>query len=234
MTRPSWLGRAVRNRHRHAIEQASRRWRGAAWPWSSAISRGSCLECAATSGDAPRAAVTRRCPQTHPGTLARAPSGRGRPGRRCATGASASRQLFQCRRSCRPRGGSSARRRPTGGRRRHFGLTRAGHAAGGARGVDRRRPVPVAGVRVRAAAATRRPPSYDRNLTRARAPSARRRSACPPARRASGGPRRTLDAARPPRRARRRPAGRRRLHLPGASAPKSRRCLRPASSPRHA
>jgi hypothetical protein len=26
-TRPSWLGRAVRNRHRHAIEQASRRWR---------------------------------------------------------------------------------------------------------------------------------------------------------------------------------------------------------------
>ena len=27
MTRPSWLGRAVRNRHRHAIEQASRRWR---------------------------------------------------------------------------------------------------------------------------------------------------------------------------------------------------------------
>ena len=28
MTRPSWLGRAVRNRHRHAIEQASRRLRG--------------------------------------------------------------------------------------------------------------------------------------------------------------------------------------------------------------
>ena len=28
MARPSWLGRAVRNRHRHAIEQASRRWRG--------------------------------------------------------------------------------------------------------------------------------------------------------------------------------------------------------------
>ena len=28
MTRPSWLGRATRNRHRHAIEQASRRWRG--------------------------------------------------------------------------------------------------------------------------------------------------------------------------------------------------------------
>ena len=28
MTRPSWLGRAVRNRHRHAIEKASRRWRG--------------------------------------------------------------------------------------------------------------------------------------------------------------------------------------------------------------
>jgi len=28
MTRPSWLGRVVRNRHRHAIEQASRRWRG--------------------------------------------------------------------------------------------------------------------------------------------------------------------------------------------------------------
>ena len=28
MTRPSWLGRAVRNRHRHAVEQASRRWRG--------------------------------------------------------------------------------------------------------------------------------------------------------------------------------------------------------------
>ena len=28
MTRPSWRGRAVRNRHRHAIEQASRRWRG--------------------------------------------------------------------------------------------------------------------------------------------------------------------------------------------------------------
>ena len=28
MTRPSWLGRAVRNRHHHAIEQASRRWRG--------------------------------------------------------------------------------------------------------------------------------------------------------------------------------------------------------------
>ena len=28
MTRPSWLGRAVRNRYRHAIEQASRRWRG--------------------------------------------------------------------------------------------------------------------------------------------------------------------------------------------------------------
>ena len=26
MTRPSWLGRAARNRHRHAIEQASRRW----------------------------------------------------------------------------------------------------------------------------------------------------------------------------------------------------------------
>ena len=28
ITRPFWLGRAVRNRHRHAIEQASRRWRG--------------------------------------------------------------------------------------------------------------------------------------------------------------------------------------------------------------
>ena len=28
MTRPSWLGRAARKRHRHAIEQASRRWRG--------------------------------------------------------------------------------------------------------------------------------------------------------------------------------------------------------------
>ena len=28
MARPSWLGRAVRNRPRHAIEQASRRWRG--------------------------------------------------------------------------------------------------------------------------------------------------------------------------------------------------------------
>ena len=28
MTRPSGLGRASRNRHRHAIEQASRRWRG--------------------------------------------------------------------------------------------------------------------------------------------------------------------------------------------------------------
>ena len=28
MTRPSWLGRAARNQHRHAIEQASRRWRG--------------------------------------------------------------------------------------------------------------------------------------------------------------------------------------------------------------
>ena len=28
ITRPSWLGRAARNRHRHAIEQASRRWRG--------------------------------------------------------------------------------------------------------------------------------------------------------------------------------------------------------------
>ena len=27
MTRPSWLGRAVRNEHHHAIEQASRRWR---------------------------------------------------------------------------------------------------------------------------------------------------------------------------------------------------------------
>ena len=26
--RPSWLGRAVRNEHHHAIEQASRRWRG--------------------------------------------------------------------------------------------------------------------------------------------------------------------------------------------------------------
>ena len=28
VTRPSWFGRAARNRHRHAIEQASRRWRG--------------------------------------------------------------------------------------------------------------------------------------------------------------------------------------------------------------
>ena len=28
MTRPCWLRRAARNRHRHAIEQASRRWRG--------------------------------------------------------------------------------------------------------------------------------------------------------------------------------------------------------------
>ena len=28
MTRPSWLGRAVRNSHRHAVEQTSRRWRG--------------------------------------------------------------------------------------------------------------------------------------------------------------------------------------------------------------
>ena len=28
MTRPCWLGRAARNRHRHAIEQAARRWRG--------------------------------------------------------------------------------------------------------------------------------------------------------------------------------------------------------------
>jgi hypothetical protein len=28
MTRPCWFRRAVRNRHHHAIEQASRRWRG--------------------------------------------------------------------------------------------------------------------------------------------------------------------------------------------------------------
>ena len=28
MTRPRWLRRAARNRHRHAVEQASRRWRG--------------------------------------------------------------------------------------------------------------------------------------------------------------------------------------------------------------
>ena len=28
MTRPCWLRRAVRNRHRHAVEQASCRWRG--------------------------------------------------------------------------------------------------------------------------------------------------------------------------------------------------------------
>ena len=28
MTRPCWLRRAARNRHRHAIEQAPRRWRG--------------------------------------------------------------------------------------------------------------------------------------------------------------------------------------------------------------
>jgi hypothetical protein len=28
MTRPCWLRRAVRNRHRDAIEQTSRRWRG--------------------------------------------------------------------------------------------------------------------------------------------------------------------------------------------------------------
>ena len=28
MTRPCWLRRVVRNRHRHAVEQASRRWRG--------------------------------------------------------------------------------------------------------------------------------------------------------------------------------------------------------------
>jgi hypothetical protein len=28
MTLPTWLDRAARNRHRHAIEQASRRWRG--------------------------------------------------------------------------------------------------------------------------------------------------------------------------------------------------------------
>ena len=28
MARLSWLGRVARNRHRHAIEQASRRWRG--------------------------------------------------------------------------------------------------------------------------------------------------------------------------------------------------------------
>ena len=28
MTWPSWQGRAVRDRHRHAIEQAPRRWRG--------------------------------------------------------------------------------------------------------------------------------------------------------------------------------------------------------------
>ena len=28
LTLPTWLGRAARNRHRHAIEQASRRWRG--------------------------------------------------------------------------------------------------------------------------------------------------------------------------------------------------------------
>ena len=28
MARPSWLGRAVGNEHHHAIEQASRRWRG--------------------------------------------------------------------------------------------------------------------------------------------------------------------------------------------------------------
>jgi hypothetical protein len=27
MARPSWLRRVVRNRQRHAIEQASRRWR---------------------------------------------------------------------------------------------------------------------------------------------------------------------------------------------------------------
>ena len=28
MTRPTWLGRAARNQHRHAIDQVSRRWRG--------------------------------------------------------------------------------------------------------------------------------------------------------------------------------------------------------------
>ena len=36
MTRLCWLRRAVRNRHRHAIEQASRRWRGGRHDYSNA------------------------------------------------------------------------------------------------------------------------------------------------------------------------------------------------------
>ena len=46
MTRPCWLRRAVRNRHRHAVEQASRRWRGG--------------HDAAEGGDAPRRLISTR------------------------------------------------------------------------------------------------------------------------------------------------------------------------------
>ena len=57
MARPSWLGRAVRTRHRHAIEQASRRWREGRRDDSARtrrkilISTGSNFLCDATPGE---------------------------------------------------------------------------------------------------------------------------------------------------------------------------------------
>ena len=50
MTCSSWLGRAVRNRHRHAIEQASRRWRGGGRDDSARTRRKILISTGATEG----------------------------------------------------------------------------------------------------------------------------------------------------------------------------------------
>ena len=113
MTRPSWLGRAARNRHRHAIEQASRRWRGCRGEDSARTRRKILISTQVVAWPAPQHVCPRLRARAADATHRDAAPGRRHAGR--------------------------ARRRGRGGRRRgHEGVPRR-RGAGGP-GVDRDAP----------------------------------------------------------------------------------------------
>ena len=118
MTRPSWLGRAARNRHRHAIEQASRRWRGARRDDSARTRRNVLISTqVASTRWAPPARPSTRSAARPRATCASATPSTPRPWRRCGsaarTGCARSRRSGAARPSTRSRSSGSASPRGT-------------------------------------------------------------------------------------------------------------------------
>jgi hypothetical protein len=121
MTRPSWLGRAVRNRHRHAIEQALHRWRGGRRDDSARTRRKILISTHPRAGGPrrPGPATASRPRACRAGTRPRRPRARSVTPRRRRPPRLESEARPRARRTCAPRGQTPRplrrrRRRPRG------------------------------------------------------------------------------------------------------------------------